>query len=257
MTTNNEGDILTTTTGRPGLRVLRRAGAGAHAPRIAEPATWPQPVTMLQPAASRDPDTAPLPAVTPDPPEPAWTSGPEPDPDTAMITLTGEADRFALACGFWCRELHRNPAAITRPDLFGALRDSAYAAGWRVDLLGRWACPACQNKPAFLTRMVLAVPGHDPAVHDGGWCPRCVPVVDYARIADRLAATVETLGQDQDGAWTVTLPVSEVQPGQPPYKHEITTAFTSLSAAARFRSDAMWAFALGSRRHMRHARELA
>jgi hypothetical protein len=35
------------------------------------------------------------------------------------------------------------------PFAFESLRQSARAAGWRLDTFTRWACPACQQTPAY------------------------------------------------------------------------------------------------------------
>ena len=47
-----------------------------------------------------------------------------------------------------CGATHRDDTALT----FRGLRQSAQAAGWHLDALGRWACPdCCQDNPAYRT----------------------------------------------------------------------------------------------------------
>ena len=47
-----------------------------------------------------------------------------------------------------CGAVHRDAAARS----FRGLRQSAQAAGWHLDALGRWACPdCCQESPGYRT----------------------------------------------------------------------------------------------------------
>lgn len=60
--------------------------------------------------------------------------------------------QFIMLCGV-CPAERRNryadPTTAHMPFTFEALRVSAYQAGWRLDAFAQWACPACQQTPAY------------------------------------------------------------------------------------------------------------
>jgi hypothetical protein len=90
--------------------------------------------------------------------------------------VIGDALRIPM---LWC-DLSPCIGRFTRPDALGErdLRRRAFAAGWRYDALGRFACPSCvQHNPGFWpTRAPVPVSrGRLPARPDGTWHPSSVP----------------------------------------------------------------------------------
>jgi hypothetical protein len=58
--------------------------------------------------------------------------------------------RHVLLCGMCRWRRHDDPAIAGLPfGIFDALRDSALAAGWVLDLFVRWCCPWCKDTPAY------------------------------------------------------------------------------------------------------------
>ena len=63
-----------------------------------------------------------------------------------------------------CGAVHRDGTALS----FRALRTSAWAAGWHLDALGRWACPGCcQESPGYRTPYPVTVWAEDAAARRG------------------------------------------------------------------------------------------
>ena len=127
----------------------------------------PDPAPRAEPAARYQPAPAALPALR-DIPAPARETGPmqrlpriarvaqRPRPqrpaDEAIFTWSALIGQHIMLCGT-CppgrRSRHADPTAAAMPFTFEALRTSAHDAGWRLDAFGRWACPACQDTPAY------------------------------------------------------------------------------------------------------------
>jgi hypothetical protein len=91
----------------------------------------------------------------PVPPRPQFTPRPQPAPPPRFIPrqapvrpIIGDELRIPI---MWC-EFSTCIERFTHVDALGEqdLRDRALAAGWRYDLLGRLACPSCQqHDPTF------------------------------------------------------------------------------------------------------------
>ncbi len=139
----------------PGIEVTgpaaQRMGHGLPAP--APPGQDTQPLALLraQPRYSPPaPDMFPaLPGDAPAGPADRYGRPPRtPRPaDAAMYTRT--EDGPGLECGLCRWRRHADPAAQDAPYIFDALRESARAAGWRPDAVGRWICPKCQHSPLY------------------------------------------------------------------------------------------------------------
>jgi hypothetical protein len=76
---------------------------------------------------------------------------PRRDPGEMFIPVWVPAlGRHVLLCGMCRWRRHDDPAIAGLPfGIFDALRDSALAAGWVLDLFLRWCCPACAGTPAY------------------------------------------------------------------------------------------------------------
>ena len=113
-------------------------------PDCAEPAVaGARPETLagpMAPAASAAPARTATPAVPTRPAAPAAPAGPAEAAERAVI---GDQLRMPV---MWCEmgscvSWHADPAALGEADT----RARAIAAGWRIDALGRLACPRCQQ----------------------------------------------------------------------------------------------------------------
>ena len=127
-----------------------RAGGPGYAvpvsPDCAEPAVasaWPEALAgPIAPAASA---TTASPARTATPAVPTAPAGPA---GAAVRAVIGDQLRMPI---MWCEmgsciSWHADPAALGEADT----RARAIAAGWRIDALGRLACPQCQqNDPRY------------------------------------------------------------------------------------------------------------
>ena len=133
--------------------------AGASEPGQPDPAPRAEPVTRYQPAPVTFPalhdtpprDTGPfqrLPRIA----RVAQRPRPQRPADAAIFTWSALIGQHIMLCGT-CppgrRSRHADPTAAAMPFTFEALRVSAHDAGWRLDAFGRWACPACQDTPAY------------------------------------------------------------------------------------------------------------
>jgi hypothetical protein len=107
-----------------------------------------EPITRYLPAPGMLPA---LPAGDGTPAEPADRFGRPPrtprPADAAMYVRT--KDGPGLECGLDRWRRHADPAVQDAPYMFDALRESARAAGWRPDAVGRWICPRCQHSPLY------------------------------------------------------------------------------------------------------------
>jgi hypothetical protein len=132
----------------------------------------PAPVSDARPGDARPVDARPEAPAEPDrgPAEP----DPEPDPGPTVRAVIGDQLRMPL---MWCEmgsciSWHADPAALGEGDI----RARAIAAGWRIDALGRLACPRCQqadpnfracqpvvpwDRRAAMTRAARIVAGRD------------------------------------------------------------------------------------------------
>ena len=71
-----------------------------------------------------------------------------------------------------CISWYADPAALGEADT----RARAIAAGWRIDALGRLACPRCQQSdPGFWASRPVVPCDRDMAVAWAGACPATVP----------------------------------------------------------------------------------
>ena len=120
---------------------------------IPEPAARYQPAPAALPALHDTPprDTGPfqrLPRIA----RVAQRPRPQRPADEAIFAWSALIGQHIMLCGV-CppgrRSRHADPTAAAMPFAFEALRVSAHAAGWRLDAFGRWACPACQDTPAY------------------------------------------------------------------------------------------------------------
>lgn len=115
---------------------------------------WPQataaPEAMAAPLATAEPEATATPLATPAPQataEPARAEAPAQAAGTVRAVI-GDELRMPImwcemvSCISWCAD----PSALGEADA----RARAISAGWRVDALGRLACPQCQQTdPGF------------------------------------------------------------------------------------------------------------
>ena len=144
-----------------------RPAVMAEPERMAEPETLPDAMTWPAPTAEpeaaawpvpmAEPEAAPEPEATPEPeaaPEPARAEAPD-HATSPMRAVIGDELRIPImwcemgSCISWCTD----PSALGEADA----RARAISAGWRIDALGRLACPRCQQTdPRFwATRQVV------------------------------------------------------------------------------------------------------
>ena len=69
--------------------------------------------------------------------------------DAAIFAWSRLLQQHIMKCGVCLRSRYADPIAGSMPFTFEALRVSAYVSGWRLDAFARWACPACQQTPAY------------------------------------------------------------------------------------------------------------
>jgi len=142
--------------------------AGASEPGQPDPAPRAEPVTRYQPAPVAFPvlhdtprDTGPfqrLPRIA----RVAQRTRPQRPADEAIFAWSALIGQHIMLCGV-CppgrRSRYADPATADMPFTFEALRDSARTATprpWRLDMFGRWACPACQDTPAYWSPLTFA-----------------------------------------------------------------------------------------------------
>ena len=120
------------------------------------PAPPPMPPGWVPPALTAtlaSPSSAPPLRPTPPPARPraAWTPPQPPSPpritQPAVLAYPGGRvpPELTLPCGGTCHRVHTRGASSSFPVLYA----EAERAGWRQDLYGVWACPACQAKPGW------------------------------------------------------------------------------------------------------------
>lgn len=139
-------------------------GATFGLPVPAAPFSSTQPLALLRARPGYAPPAPDMfPALPPDPP--AAPPGPRetgpqqrlprmtrvrerPRPqrpaDGAIFAWVPSTGQHVLLCGICLWRRHADPDAASMPFGFETLRESAAAAGWRLDAFARWACPACQ-----------------------------------------------------------------------------------------------------------------
>ena len=123
------------------------AGHGCAGPAAgsARPQALAGPVAPAAPAATAAPARTATPAVPARPAAPAAPAGPA---GAAVRAVIGDQLRMPV---MWCEmgscvSWHADPAALGEADT----RARAIDAGWRIDALGRLACPRCQQTdPGF------------------------------------------------------------------------------------------------------------
>jgi hypothetical protein len=138
------------------------AGDGGTRPEAAAPAT-PQAAAPATPQAAAPATPQAAAPATPQAAAPATrVNRPRGSAESAACAehhgraVLGDQLRIPIA---WCEmgpciSRHRDPAALGEADI----RDRALSAGWRVDGLGRLACPDCQQStPWFWPAQPVAV----------------------------------------------------------------------------------------------------
>jgi len=131
--------------------------AAAWPAPMAEPEATAEPEAAAWPVPMAEPEAAPEPEATPEPeaaPEPARAEAPD-HATSPMRAVIGDELRIPImwcemgSCISWCTD----PSALGEADA----RARAISAGWRIDALGRLACPRCQQTdPRFwATRQVV------------------------------------------------------------------------------------------------------
>ena len=123
--------------------------------RMAEPETSPDVMAWAAPAAEPEAAAWPAPMAQPEAAaEPVRAEAPE-HATSSMRAVIGDELRIPImwcemgSCISWCTD----PSALGEADA----RARAISAGWRIDALGRLACPRCQQTdPRFwATRQVV------------------------------------------------------------------------------------------------------
>ena len=161
----------------PGYAVPAGHGCAEPAAGSARPEALAGPAAPAAPVATAAPARIATPAVPARPAAPAAPAGPAGAAERAVI---GDQLRMPV---MWCEmgscvSWHADPAALGEADT----RARAIGAGWRIDALGRLACPRCQQTdPGYWSarRVVpwdrsMAIPGTArlPAVPGGGGAGR-------------------------------------------------------------------------------------
>ena len=129
----------------PGYAVPAGHGCAEPAAGSARPEALAGPAAPAAPVATAAPARIVTPAVPARPAVPAAPGGPAGAAERAVI---GDQLRMPI---MWCEmgscvSWHADPAALGEADT----RARAIGAGWRIDALGRLACPRCQQTdPAF------------------------------------------------------------------------------------------------------------
>ena len=131
----------------PGYAVPAGHGCAEPAAGSARPEALAGPAAPAAPVATAAPARIATPAVPARPAAPAAPAGPA---GAAVRAVIGDQLRMPV---MWCEmgscvSWHADPAALGEADT----RARAIAAGWRIDALGRLACPQCQqNDPRYWT----------------------------------------------------------------------------------------------------------
>jgi hypothetical protein len=118
--------------------------AAASTPAETRPSGWIKAPVGKHAAARR----AAAPAETTEPAVPAEVTKPAETPEITERAVIGDELRRPIT---WCEmdsciSWHADPAALGEADI----RARAISAGWRIDALGRLACPQCQQTaPGF------------------------------------------------------------------------------------------------------------
>ena len=129
----------------PGYAVPVSPGCAGPAVASARPEALAGPVAPAASAATAAPARTATPAVPARPAAPTAPAGPA---GAAVRAVIGDQLRMPV---MWCEmgpcvSCHADPAALGEADT----RARAIAAGWRIDALGRLACPQCQqNDPRY------------------------------------------------------------------------------------------------------------
>ena len=132
-----------------------RPAVMAEPERMAEPETLPDAMTWPAPTAEPEAAAWPVPMAQPEAAaEPVRAEAPE-HATSSMRAVIGDELRIPImwcemgSCISWCTD----PSALGEADA----RARAISAGWRIDALGRLACPRCQQTdPRFwATRQVV------------------------------------------------------------------------------------------------------
>ena len=129
----------------PGYAVPASPGCAGPAVASARPEALAGPVAPAASAATAAPARTATPAVPTRPAAPTPPAGPA---GAAVRAVIGDQLRMPV---MWCEmgsciSWHADPAALGEADT----RARAIAAGWRIDALGRRACPQCQqNNPRY------------------------------------------------------------------------------------------------------------
>ena len=124
----------------PGYAVPAGHGGAEPAAGNARPEALAGPAAPAAPVATAAPARTATPAVSTRPAAPAAPAGPAGAAERAVI---GDQLRMPI---MWCEmgscvSWHADPAALGEADT----RARAIDAGWRIDALGRLACPQCQQ----------------------------------------------------------------------------------------------------------------
>ena len=124
----------------PGYAVPANHGGAEPAAGNAPPEALAGPAAPATPVATAAPARTATPAVSTRPAAPAAPAGPAQAAERAVI---GDQLRMPI---MWCEmgscvSWHADPAALGEADT----RARAIEAGWRIDALGRLACPQCQQ----------------------------------------------------------------------------------------------------------------
>ena len=129
----------------PGYAVPASPGRAGPAVASARPEALAGPAAPAASAATAAPAGTAPPAVPTRPAAPTAPAGPA---GAAVRAVIGDQLRMPV---MWCEmgsciSWHADPAALGEADT----RARAIAAGWRIDALGRLACPQCQqNDPRY------------------------------------------------------------------------------------------------------------
>ena len=129
----------------PGYAVPASPDCAEPAVASARPETLAGPIAPAASAATAAPARTATPAIPTRPAAPAAPAGPAEAAERAVI---GDQLRMPI---MWCEmsscvSWHADPAALGEADT----RARAIAAGWRIDAVGRLACPQCQqNDPRY------------------------------------------------------------------------------------------------------------
>ena len=163
----------------PGYAVPAGHGCAEPAAGSARPEALAGPAAPAAPVATAAPARIATPAVPARPAAPAAPAGPA---VAAVRAVIGDQLRMPV---MWCEigsciSWHADPAALGEADT----RARAIGAGWRIDALGRLACPRCQQtNPGYWAArrvvpwdrsMAIARTARLPAVPGGGAADRAV-----------------------------------------------------------------------------------